>query len=45
MNAEVKKKTEYGLVDMDLAKGKKVFLGDHEVNDVKDAEMIRRKDA
>jgi hypothetical protein len=27
-NAEVKKKTEYSLVDMDLAKGKKIFLGD-----------------
>ena len=44
-NAEVKKKTEYSLVDMNLAKGNKIFLGDHEINDVKDADMIRRKDA
>lgn len=30
---------------MDFSKGKKNFIGDHEVNDVKDADMIRRKDA
>ena len=30
---------------MDLSKGKKPFIGDHEIADVKDAEMLRRKDA
>lgn len=30
---------------MDLAKGKKPFIGDHEVEDVKDADMLRKKDA
>lgn len=42
----MRKKTEYGLVDMDLSKGsKKVFIGDSEVSDVKDADMLRRRDA
>jgi hypothetical protein len=30
---------------MDLSKGKKIFIGDQEVNDVKDADMLRKKDA
>jgi hypothetical protein len=30
---------------LDLSKGKKLFIGDHEVNDIKDADMIRRRDA
>jgi hypothetical protein len=30
---------------MDLSKGKKLFINDHEVNDVKDADMLRRRDA
>ena len=28
-NAEVKKKAEYSLVEMDFSKGKKNFIGDH----------------
>lgn len=30
---------------MDLSKGNRLFIGDKEVDDVKDAEMIRKKDA
>ena len=30
---------------MDLTRGKKAFIGDQEVADVKDADMLRRKDA
>lgn len=41
----MKKKTEYGLVDMNLGANKKLFSKDHEVNDVKNSEMIRSKDA
>jgi hypothetical protein len=41
----VKKKAEYNLVEMDLTKGKKIFIGDQEVNDVKDADMLRKRDA
>lgn len=30
---------------MDLSGGRKAFIGDNEVGDVREAEMIRRKDA
>ena len=45
MTAEVKQRNDYSLVEMDLSKGKKLFINDQEVRDVKDADMLRRKDA
>lgn len=43
--AILKKKTEYGLVDMNLSANKKLFVKDSEVKDVRNAEMLRNKDA
>jgi hypothetical protein len=44
-NNEVKKKSaDYKLLQINPSKGSKMFVGDNEVENVKDADMLRKQD-